>query len=223
VCVCVCVCVCACVYVHKRLGLLHRAANLLGKASSDVQAQKSVMSIQQEMLATLDGGGSEGSEAAEAKGRKGAGCGGAREEEEEGGGQGEDDDLVSYDALALGMRLHEQGKFADALVVLRRVLALRRRAHRNEEGGHPEIADVLVEIAKVLLAAGEGEEETDQCREMLQEALQMRQKAFGAVHREVALVYSLLGHTESDCGDHAQALHKYLRYANRARPEHDLC
>jgi hypothetical protein len=164
---------------------------MLGKASSGKQAQDLVMSIQKEMLATLDG--SESSVRSEANGDV---CGGAGEEDE-GGGHSEGDDLVSYDALVLGMRLHEQGRFKEALDVLRRVLALRRTAHKME-GGHPETEDVLVEIAKVLLAAGEElGEAAEECRETLQEALHMRRAAFGGLHREVAVVYSLLGQAES--------------------------
>src|SRR5262245_62398047 len=95
-------------------------------------------------------------------------------------------------------RLHSQGKYADAVPVAERYVALARQKHGEE---HTEVATALVWLGSVYYAQGRyGEAEP-----VYRRSLAIREKALGPEHPDVATSLNDLANLYRDQGRYAEA------------------
>jgi len=104
----------------------------------------------------------------------------------------------------IGLVLHEQGRYEDALPTLYEVLAHRRV---ELEAEHPALAVSLVSLAATLRRLGRH----DEALAYLQEALDIREPLLGPDSPGVVIVLNELGHLWLDMGELPRALDAHQR------------
>ena len=104
----------------------------------------------------------------------------------------------------IGLVLHEQGRYEDALPVLHEVLARRRD---ELDAQHPALAVSLVSLAATLRRLGRH----DEALACLEEALDIREPLLGPDSPGVVIVLNELGHLWLDRGELPRALDAHQR------------
>jgi len=109
------------------------------------------------------------------------------------------------DALnALVVELYDEGKYAEAIPIAKRVLTIREKALGLE---HPEVAAALNSLAKLYHSQGRYAE----AESLYKRSLSIREKALGLEHRDVAATLNNLGSVYRYQGKYEDAIKAYSR------------